>query len=71
MNLEKEIEVVAQVLDVLAKNKCSVAEVEAVLHTVTTKVKHSATLHEANYFEELTHELDCPVPPLLQRFSQQ
>lgn len=60
MEIKKEIKVAAQILEILAKNKCSVAEAETVLHTVSAKVKDSATLHDANYFEELTRDLDRP-----------
>lgn len=71
MEMEKQIDIAAQVLDVLAKNKCSIAEAEAVLHTVTAKFKESAILHEKDFLAELKHDFNRSVPPRLRRFSQQ
>lgn len=47
--------IAAQVLNVLAENKCSIAEIERVLDAVNTKAKSAATLQSANFLEELTY----------------
>lgn len=48
--------VAAQVLDVLAENKCSVSEIELVLDAVNVKAKSAATLQGADFLAEFTRD---------------
>lgn len=54
--LKKEIRVTAQILKVLAENKCTVAEANSALHLAENEIKDSATVPEKDYLSELT---DC------------
>ncbi len=63
--LERRIKIAAQILDILAKHKCSTAEISAILKIVSSKISNSAILHEADYLKELTEDYRSVPPHLL------
>ncbi|MCM1298201.1 MAG: hypothetical protein NC203_00525 [Firmicutes bacterium] len=53
MDKEKNIKVTALILDVLAKNKCTVEETSHILRVVESEVRKSATVQERDYSREI------------------
>ncbi len=53
MNTEEKIELVAQVLDILAKHKCSLTDAQSIWFSVESTLKESAVMCERDFREEL------------------
>ncbi|MBD5111841.1 MAG: hypothetical protein HDT42_04815 [Ruminococcaceae bacterium] len=53
MNTEEKIELVAQVLDILAKHKCSLTDAQSIWFNVESTLKDSAVMCERDFREEL------------------
>lgn len=56
MTEDEKIEVTAQILEILAKHKCSLSEAESIGFIVKVKFSESAKLCEENFREELREQ---------------
>lgn len=73
MEKEKYIKIAVKVLDILAKNECSIAETSVILNLVREKIKdlqYSAMLPQMNFLEEFEQGFNHAVPPNLQPFDK-
>jgi len=54
---ENNIKVAASILDILAKNNCTVEDTCLILRLVESEVRKTATVQERDYLTEFTHRL--------------
>lgn len=51
VHLQRLSDISAQILNILAKHKCSVEEIDRIMFRVNNKVKESSILQEKDYFK--------------------
>lgn len=56
MNEEEHLKISAAILEVLAENKCSLADASLIFRTIEGKYRISAQLHSKDFLEEITRD---------------